>query len=194
MAIRAAVASGVNMTYKILFNGAVAMTGGQPVDGPLSVETIAESVRAEGVERIAIVPDAPERFGGVTLPIGTTVDHRRDLDSIQRELREISGVTVLIYDQACATEKRRQRKRGKAEDPKRFAMINDLVCEGCGDCSVASNCLSVEPRETPFGRKRRINLNSCNKDFFVPRWIFAPSFVTVEGAGQESPGPGAGGR
>ncbi len=181
MAIRQAVAAKTNITYKILFNGAVAMTGGQPVDGPLSVETIASSVRAEGVERIAVVSDQPERFNLPDFPAGVTIDHRRDLDRIQRELRDIPGVTVLIYDQGCATEKRRQRKRGAIEDPKRFAYINDLVCEGCGDCSVASNCLSVEPRETPFGRKRKINLNTCNKDFSCLDG-FCPSFVTVEGA------------
>ena len=181
MAIRQAVAAKTNITYKILFNGAVAMTGGQPVDGPLSVETIASSVRAEGVERIAVVSDQPDRLNPSNFPAGVTIDHRRDLDRIQRELREIPGVTVLIYDQGCATEKRRQRKRGTVEDPKRFAYINDLVCEGCGDCSVASNCLSVEPRETPFGRKRKINLNTCNKDFSCLDG-FCPSFVTVEGA------------
>ncbi|MBN9068259.1 MAG: indolepyruvate ferredoxin oxidoreductase family protein, partial [Rhizobiales bacterium] len=155
MAIRQAVAAKANITYKILYNDAVAMTGGQPVDGPVSVEAIAHAVRAEGVERIAIVSDQPEKFDTTRFPIGTTLDHRRSLDPIQRELREVPGVSVLIYEQACATEKRRRRKRGRMEDPARYAVINELVCEGCGDCSVESNCLSVEPKETPFGRKRQ---------------------------------------
>jgi indolepyruvate ferredoxin oxidoreductase len=180
MAIRQAVAAKANITYKILYNDAVAMTGGQPVDGPVSVEAIAHAVRAEGVERIAIVSDQPEKFDTTRFPIGTTLDHRRSLDPIQRELREVPGVSVLIYEQACATEKRRRRKRGRMEDPARYAVINELVCEGCGDCSVESNCLSVEPKETPFGRKRQINLSSCNKDFSCLNG-FCPSFVTVEG-------------
>jgi indolepyruvate ferredoxin oxidoreductase len=132
------------------------------------------------VERIAIVSDQPEKFDLTKFPAGTTLDHRRNLDPIQRELREAPGVSVLIYEQACATEKRRRRKRGRMEDPARFAVINELVCEGCGDCSVESNCLSVEPKETPFGRKRQINLSSCNKDFSCLNG-FCPSFVTVEG-------------
>ncbi len=180
LAIRQAVAAKANITYKILFNDAVAMTGGQPVDGPLSVAAIAHSVRAEGVERIAIVSDEPERFRATDFPPRTTFFHRRDLDSVQRELRDIPGVTVLIYAQTCATEKRRRRKRGKLEDPKKFVVINDLVCEGCGDCSVESNCLSVVPKETPFGRKRKIDQNSCNKDYSCLNG-FCPSFVTVEG-------------
>ncbi|MGX9854746.1 indolepyruvate ferredoxin oxidoreductase family protein [Limimaricola variabilis] len=181
LAIRQAVAAGTNITYKILYNDAVAMTGGQPVDGPVSVQGIAQSCRAEGVERIALVSDDPLKFDHADFPKGTTIDHRRHLDRIQRELREIPGVTVLIYEQTCATEKRRRRKRGTMEDPKRFTVINELVCEGCGDCSVASNCLSVEPLETEFGRKRKINLSSCNKDFSCLEG-FCPSFVTVEGA------------
>ncbi len=181
MAIRQAVAAGTNITYKILFNDAVAMTGGQPVDGPLTVPTLAHSVRAEGVERIALVSDEPEKYRSAQLPAGLTLHHRRELDPVQKELREVPGVSVLIYDQACATEKRRRRKRGLAEDPPKYAWINDLVCEGCGDCSVESNCLSVEPLETPLGRKRQINLSSCNKDFSCLNG-FCPSFVTVEGA------------
>ena len=165
LAIRQAFAAGTNITYKILFNDAVAMTGGQPVDGPISVQRIAHSVRAEGIERIALVSDEPENFNHPTFLPGTTISHRRDLDTIQRELREIPGVTVLIYAQTCATEKRRRRKRGLMEDPKKFVVINELVCEGCGDCSVESNCLSVIPKETPFGRKRQIDQNNCNKDF-----------------------------
>jgi indolepyruvate ferredoxin oxidoreductase len=180
MAIRQAIAAGANITYKILFNDAVAMTGGQPVDGPISVHAIAHSVRAEGVARIALVSDDPSGFAAADLPNGVTIHPREEMDSLQKELREISGVTVLIYQQTCATEKRRRRKRGQIEDPARFAYINDLVCEGCGDCSVESNCLSVEPKETPFGRKRRINLSTCNKDFSCLNG-FCPSFVTVEG-------------
>ncbi|WP_170334187.1 indolepyruvate ferredoxin oxidoreductase family protein [Ruegeria arenilitoris] len=181
LAIRQAVAAGANITYKILYNDAVAMTGGQPVDGPVSVAAIAQTCRAEGVERIAIVSDDISKFHGTDFPPQTTFHDRGALDTLQREMREIPGVTVLIYEQTCATEKRRRRKRGTMEDPKRFVWINDLVCEGCGDCSVASNCLSVEPRETPLGRKRKINLSSCNKDFSCLNG-FCPSFVTVEGA------------
>jgi indolepyruvate ferredoxin oxidoreductase len=181
MAIRQAIAARANITYKILFNDAVAMTGGQPVDGPISVHAIAHSVRAEGVGRIALVSDDPAQFLPADLPIGVTIHPREEMDAVQRELRDISGVSVLIYQQTCATEKRRRRKRGQMADPRRFAYINDLVCEGCGDCSVESNCLSVEPRETPFGRKRQINLSSCNKDFSCLNG-FCPSFVTVEGA------------
>ncbi|AUH63718.1 indolepyruvate ferredoxin oxidoreductase family protein [Paracoccus zhejiangensis] len=180
LAIRQAIAAGTNITYKILFNDAVAMTGGQHVDGPITVEAIARSVTAEGAKRVVIVSDQPEQFRKGDFPDGITIEHRRDLDRVQRELREIPGCTVLIYQQTCATEKRRLRKRGKMEDPKKFAVINPLVCEGCGDCSVESNCLSVEPLETEFGRKRKINLNSCNKDFTCLNG-FCPSFVTVEG-------------
>ncbi len=181
MAIRQAIAAKANITYKILYNDAVAMTGGQPVDGPISVAAIAQNLRAEGVARIALVSDDPAKFAPGDFPSGVTIHDRRELDAVQRELREAPGVSALIYEQACATEKRRRRKRGTLEDPKRFAFINDLVCEGCGDCSIASNCLSVEPKETPFGRKRKINLSSCNKDFSCLEG-FCPSFVTVEGA------------
>lgn len=180
VAIRQALAAGTNITYKILFNDAVAMTGGQPVDGPVTVEMIAHMMRAEGVQRIALVSDEPERFEPADFPAGTTISHRRGLDAIQRELRDTPGVTILIYAQTCATEKRRKRKRGTLTDPNRHAVINELVCEGCGDCSVASNCLSVVPKETPFGRKRQIDQNSCNKDFSCLDG-FCPSFVTVEG-------------
>jgi len=179
MAIRQAVAAETNITFKILFNDAVAMTGGQPVDGPLTVDGIAHSVRAEGIERIAVVSDEPEAIDAGRLPPRVSVSHRRDLDAIQRELRDIPGVTVLIYAQTCATEKRRRRKRGTLDDPNRYVVINDLVCEGCGDCSVESNCLSVVPKETPFGRKRQIDQNSCNKDYSCVNG-FCPSFVTVE--------------
>ncbi|WP_299917446.1 indolepyruvate ferredoxin oxidoreductase family protein [uncultured Roseobacter sp.] len=180
LAVRQAIAAGTNITYKILFNDAVAMTGGQGVDGPISVQGIAASLIAEGARKVVVVSDHPENFRRADFPAGVRIEHRREMDRIQRELREISGTTVLIYQQTCATEKRRLRKRGKLVDPKRFAVINPLVCEGCGDCSVESNCLSVEPLETEFGRKRQINLNSCNKDFTCLNG-FCPSFVTVEG-------------
>ena len=180
LAIRQAIAAKTNITYKILFNDAVAMTGGQAVDGPITVEAIAASVLAEGVKRCVVVSDEPGQFKRSGFPAGVTIHHRREMDALQRELRDIPGVTVLIYQQTCATEKRRLRKRGKLADPKRFAVITPLVCEGCGDCSVESNCLSVEPLETEFGRKRKINLNSCNKDFTCLNG-FCPSFVTVEG-------------
>ena len=136
------------------------MTGGQPVDGPITVESVAHSVRAEGVQRIALVSDEPQLFEPSAFPAGTTFSHRRDLDTVQKELRDIPGVTVLIYAQTCATEKRRRRKRGTLADPNRFVEINDLVCEGCGDCSIESNCLSVVPKETPLGRKRQIDQNT----------------------------------
>jgi indolepyruvate ferredoxin oxidoreductase len=181
MAIRQALATDVNITYKILFNDAVAMTGGQPVDGTLTVPAVAHQVRAEGVERIAIVTDEPEKYTDLSIfPKNISLNHRSELDTVQRELRDIKGVTVLIYDQACATEKRRKRKRGLYPDPAKRVFINSQVCEGCGDCSVQSNCLSVVPLETPFGRKRQIDQHSCNKDFSCVEG-FCPSFVIVEG-------------
>jgi indolepyruvate ferredoxin oxidoreductase len=188
LAIRQAVAAGTNITYKILYNDAVAMTGGQPVDGPVSVQGIAQTCRAEGVQRIALVSDNITKFSRGDFPDGTTFHDRAEMDSLQRELREVPGVSALIYEQTCATEKRRRRKRGKMENPKKFVMINDLVCEGCGDCSVESNCLSVEPKETPFGRKRKINLSSCNKDYSCLNG-FCPSFVTIEGAERKKKQP-----
>ncbi|WP_170473908.1 indolepyruvate ferredoxin oxidoreductase family protein [Ruegeria arenilitoris] len=181
LAIRQAVAAGTNITYKILYNDAVAMTGGQPVDGPVSVPGIAQTCRAEGVERIALVSDNIKKFNYSDFPNRTSFHDRSEMDALQRELRGVPGVTVLIYEQTCATEKRRRRKRGSMQDPDRFVWINHLVCEGCGDCSVTSNCLSVEPRETSLGRKRKINLSSCNKDFSCLSG-FCPSFVTVTGA------------
>ena len=181
MAIRAAAAAGVNITYKILYNDAVAMTGGQPAEGSFSVPQIARQVHEEGARRVTIVTDEPEKYASVTgLPPGTVVHHRRNLDAVQRELREIPGLTVLIYDQTCAAEKRRRRKRGEFPDPARRAFINDAVCEGCGDCSVKSNCVSVKPLPTELGRKRFIDQSSCNKDFSCIEG-FCPSFVTVEG-------------
>jgi indolepyruvate ferredoxin oxidoreductase len=182
MAIRAAVAAGVNITYKLLFNDAVAMTGGQPVDGPLTVPQITRQVAAEGVTRIAIVTDEPEKYDGVTdLATGVTVHHRRDMQSVEASLRDTEGATVLVYDQTCASEKRRRRKRGTFPNPAKRVFINKAVCEGCGDCSRASNCLSVQPVETEFGTKRQIDQSSCNKDFSCVEG-FCPSFVTVHGA------------
>lgn len=182
LALRFAIASGANITYKILFNDAVAMTGGQPHEGGLTVDMIADQVRAEGVSRIAVVTDEPEKYAGVaSFPTGTTINHRDDLDRVQRELREVKGVSVLLYDQTCAAEKRRRRKRGTFPDPDKRVFINELVCEGCGDCGVKSNCVSVQPLETEFGRKRRIDQSSCNKDFSCVNG-FCPSFVTVHGA------------
>ena len=181
MSIRAAVAAGVNITFKILYNDAVAMTGGQAVDGPLTVPVITRQVRAEGARRVVVVTDEPEKYGARSgLAPGTTVHHRRELDAAQRRLREVVGVTVLVYDQTCAAEKRRRRKRGKYPDPPVRAFINPAVCEGCGDCGVKSNCVAVVPLETEFGRKRAIDQSSCNKDFSCVEG-FCPSFVTVRG-------------
>ena len=181
LAIRAAIAAGVNITYKILYNDAVAMTGGQPHDGPLTVEMIIYQLRGEGVRRIAVVTDQPEKYpSGFPKFDGLTVDHRDELDRIQRELRELPGTTILIYDQTCAAEKRRRRKKGLMEDPALRVFINDAVCEGCGDCGVQSNCLSVLPHQTELGRKRRIDQNACNKDYSCLKG-FCPSFVTVSG-------------
>ncbi len=207
LAIRQAIASGANITYKILYNDAVAMTGGQQVgerpEGH-SVAQIAHSLRAEGVARLVVVTDEPEKYHGRThslaanparakhqellndLPPGVEVFHRDELDRIQRELRDIAGCTALIYDQTCATEKRRRRKRGTLAAPTKTVIINELVCEGCGDCGVASNCLSVEPVETEFGRKRRINQSTCNKDYSCVKG-FCPSFVTIEGGQLKKP-------
>jgi len=181
LAIRAAVAAKVNITYKILFNDAVAMTGGQPVDGTLTVERIVHQVRGEGVQRIAVVSDEPDKYPS-SFPRfeGLSVDHRERLEQIQRELRDTPGTTVILYDQTCAAEKRRRRKKGKMEDPKKRVLINEAVCEGCGDCGVASNCLSVLPKETELGRKRAIDQSACNKDFSCLDG-FCPSFVTVHG-------------
>ncbi|HXV25682.1 MAG TPA: indolepyruvate ferredoxin oxidoreductase family protein [Alphaproteobacteria bacterium] len=187
LAIRAAVASGVNITYKILYNDAVAMTGGQPVDGQLTVPQVTHQLYGEGVRKIVVISDEPEKYptsGGFAH--GVTVRHRDDLDAVQRELREIEGVTALVYDQTCAAEKRRRRKRGLMEDPAKRVFINEAVCEGCGDCSVKSNCLSVVPVETEFGRKRAIDQSSCNKDYSCLKG-FCPSFVTVHGGRVRKP-------
>jgi indolepyruvate ferredoxin oxidoreductase len=182
LAIRAAIASGVNMTYKILFNDAVAMTGGQANDGGLNVPQIARQVAAEGASRVVVVTDEPWKYPMSTdWPRGLTVHHRDELDSVQRELTTVPGVSVLIYDQTCAAEKRRRRKRGAFPDPDKRVVINDLVCEGCGDCGVKSNCVSVQPLMTEWGRKRTIDQSSCNKDYSCLNG-FCPSFVTVHGA------------
>ncbi|OUR79189.1 pyruvate ferredoxin oxidoreductase [Alphaproteobacteria bacterium 46_93_T64] len=186
LAIRQTVAANTNITYKILYNDVTAMTGGQPADGPISVSSIAHSLRAEGISRIAILSNDIEKFDHDLYPIGVSFNDRDDLDTVQRELREIPGVTALIYEQPCATEKRRRVKRGIVKDVAKFAYINQAVCEGCGDCSVASNCLSVEPVQTEFGRKRKINQNSCNKDFSCVDG-FCPSFVTIEGGTRRKP-------
>ena len=192
LAIRAAVASGVNMTYKILYNDAVAMTGGQHVDGPLDPAMISRQIAAEGVSPIIIVTDEPEKYPStVNWAPGVTIRHRDELDAVQRELRAVKGVSAIIYDQTCAAEKRRRRKRKEYPDPARRVVINEAVCEGCGDCSVASNCLSVEPLETEFGRKRQINQSSCNKDFSCLNG-FCPSFVTIEGGQLKKPKAAAG--
>ena len=184
LAVRQSVAAGVNITYKILYNDAVAMTGGQPVgeraEGHTPVQ-IAQSMIAEGAQRVTVVTDEPEKYEGVTgLPAGVAVVHRDELDAVQRVMREIKGCTVIIYDQTCATEKRRRRKRGTLVDPALRVVINPAVCEGCGDCSSQSNCLSIEPLETEFGRKRTINQSTCNKDTSCLKG-FCPSFITVQG-------------
>jgi len=186
LAIRAAVAAKVNVTYKILANGAVAMTGGQPIDGePLlrgevSVPEIVRQLHAEGVARIEVVADDPGRHARGAFPPGVAVHPREALDRVQRALREVPGVTALVYDQACAAEARRLRKQGAFPDPDRRVVINEAVCEGCGDCSVVSNCISVEPVETGLGRKRRIDQSSCNKDYSCLQG-YCPSFATIEG-------------
>src|ERR1700744_4790482 len=165
LALRAAAAAGVNITYKILYNDAVAMTGGQPAEGGLTVSQIAHQVSAEGAKRLAVVSDEPEKYPKNCFPIHATIHHRRELDAEQKELRDVKGLSVLIYDQTCAAEKRRRRKRGLYPDPPKRVFINDLVCEGCGDCSQASNCVSVQPLDTEFGRKRQIDQSNCNKDY-----------------------------
>jgi indolepyruvate ferredoxin oxidoreductase len=181
LAIRQAVAAGTRITYKILFNDAVAMTGGQRHDGDLSPWKISRQVHAEGVRRIALVTDDPDKYPpGLDWAPGVSFHHRRELDAVQRDLRDYDGVSVLIYDQTCAAEKRRRRKRGAYPDPARRVFINQAVCEGCGDCSTKSNCLSVVPVETEFGRKRAIDQSSCNKDYSCLEG-FCPSFVTIEG-------------
>jgi indolepyruvate ferredoxin oxidoreductase len=187
MAIRAAIAAGINITYKILYNDAVAMTGGQPVEGQLTPWAITQQLRAEGVKRIAVVMDDPQRYpADVPWAQGVTLHHRREFDALQHELRETPGTTVLLYDQTCAAEKRRRRKRGKHPDPAQRVFINDAVCEGCGDCGLASNCVAIKPLPTEFGRKRAIDQSSCNKDYSCVDG-FCPSFITVRGGSLRKP-------
>jgi indolepyruvate ferredoxin oxidoreductase len=162
LAIRAAVAAKVNITYKILYNDAVAMTGGQPVDGPLSPADIARQCAAEGVTKIVVVSDEPDRYPKGTFAAGIEIHDRGEMDAVQRALREVEGTTILLYDQTCAAEKRRRRKRGTFADPARRVVINELVCEGCGDCGVKSNCVAIQAVETELGRKRRIDQSACN--------------------------------
>ncbi|MAF47241.1 MAG: indolepyruvate ferredoxin oxidoreductase family protein [Rhodospirillales bacterium] len=181
MAIRAAVAAGVNITYKILYNDAVALTGGQPLDGSLMPWDITHQLWAEGVKRIAVVTDEPGKYSGaVTWAPGAKIHHRRELERLQIELRDVPGVTAIVYDQTCAAEKRRRRKRGRFPDPPRRIFINEDVCEGCGDCSTVSNCVAILPAETPLGRKREVDQSSCNKDYSCAEG-FCPSFVSVHG-------------
>ncbi|HVO90870.1 MAG TPA: indolepyruvate ferredoxin oxidoreductase family protein [Casimicrobiaceae bacterium] len=186
LAIRASIAANVNITYKILYNDAVAMTGGQPFDGPLSPQAIARQCAAEGVKRIVVVTDEPDKYPANAFAADIAIHHRDELDAVQRALRDTPGVTILLYDQTCAAEKRRRRKRGKYPDPAKRVVINELVCEGCGDCGVKSNCVSVAPVETEFGRKRTIDQSSCNKDYSCVKG-FCPSFVTVEGGQLRKP-------
>ncbi|QOV96414.1 indolepyruvate ferredoxin oxidoreductase family protein [Novosphingobium sp. ES2-1] len=186
LAIRACVTANVNITYKILLNGAIAMTGGQPIegesfDGSVSAPHVVNQLHAEGVKKIAVVSDDPARHDRSAFPASVSFHHRDELDSVQKTMREVEGVTAIVYDQACATERRRLRKRGKVADPDRRMFIMPEVCEGCGDCGVQSNCVAIEPEETPLGRKRRINQSVCNKDFSCVKGL-CPSFITVEGA------------
>jgi indolepyruvate ferredoxin oxidoreductase len=191
MAVRAAVSAGVNITYKILYNDAVAMTGGQPIDGTLQVEDLLYQLRGEGVRRLALVSDEPGRwrgrFGGIP---GYSLHHREEMDQLQKELREFRGTSVIVYQQTCAAEKRRRRNKGVLEDTAKRLFINDAVCEGCGDCSVQSNCLSITPKQTGLGRKRQIDQSACNKDYSCVRG-FCPSFVTVIGGELKKPSAGA---
>ncbi|GAA4414250.1 indolepyruvate ferredoxin oxidoreductase family protein [Quisquiliibacterium transsilvanicum] len=191
LAVRQAIAAHVPLTYKILFNGFVSMTGGQAVEGDIGVSTILHELAAEGVRKMALVTDDPAKYEGVALPPGVPVRHRSELEAVQREFREYPDVSVIVYEQPCATERRRLRKRGKWEDPQRRNFINAAVCEGCGDCGKASNCMSVEPLETEFGRKRRINQSTCNKDYSCVEG-FCPSFVSVEGGQLRKAVPAAG--
>ena len=188
LAIRAAIAAKVNITYKILFNDAVAMTGGQPVDGKLTIELMSHQLGGEGIEKIVVVSDDLDKYDETDFPTGTTFHHRDDLDAVQTEMRERTGTTALIYHQTCAAEKRRLRKRGSMIDPDIRPFINEKVCEGCGDCGVASNCLSVSAVETEYGRKRKIEQASCNKDMSCVKG-FCPSFVSVKGGRLKTPTP-----
>ena len=192
LAIRQAIAAKVNITYKVLVNGFVSMTGGQPIDGELSVKQIVTELLAEGAKQVFVLTDEVEKHPAGSLPAGVPVLPRTDLDAIMLKCRDIEGTTIIVYDQPCATERRRLRKRGKWVDPDKRTFINPAVCEGCGDCSKASNCMSVEPLETPFGRKRKINQSSCNKDYSCVEG-FCPSFVTVHGGKLRKPKKGGAG-
>jgi indolepyruvate ferredoxin oxidoreductase len=192
LAIRQSIAAKVNITYKILYNDAVAMTGGQPVDGTLTVPDIAHQVRSEGVQTIIVMSDDIAKWSKPEIfPVGVEFIHRDELDAVQKRLRDVPGVSVLIYDQTCATEKRRRRKRGRMEDPRKRIFINSLVCEGCGDCGEKSFCVSVLPKETEYGRKREIDQSNCNKDYSCVKG-FCPSFVTVHGGALKKRKGGAG--
>ncbi|MFT6288557.1 MAG: indolepyruvate ferredoxin oxidoreductase [Alcanivorax sp.] len=187
LAVRAAVSAGVNITYKILYNDAVAMTGGQPIDGSLTVQDLIYQLRGEGVKRIALVSDAPSVWRGQFKGIpGYSLHHRDEMDALQKQLRDVVGTSAIIYQQTCAAEKRRRRKKGILVDPPKRLFINDAVCEGCGDCSIKSNCLSILPKETALGRKRKIDQSSCNKDYSCAEG-FCPSFVTVLGGQLRKP-------
>ena len=191
LAIRAAIAAKVNITYKILYNDAVAMTGGQPVDGPLNVAMVTQQVYAEGVRKIVVLSDDPLKYPvGLGFAPGVEIGHRDQLDQVQEDIKRWPGTSIIIYDQVCAAERRRKRKRGLVPDPAKRIFINERVCEGCGDCSVKSNCLSVQPIETAFGRKRKIDQSSCNKDYSCANG-FCPSFVRVDGGKLKKTSPAA---
>src|SRR5450830_1072926 len=180
LAIRQAIASKANITYKILYNDATAMTGGQHVDGELSPQQITFQLHSEGIRDIYLVSENPDAYPASEIAPGTRTAHRDQLDAVMKTLREVKGASAIVFVQTCAAEKRRRRKRGTLEDPQRRVIINSAVCEGCGDCSVQSNCISVEPLETEMGRKRAINQSTCNKDYSCVKG-FCPSFVTVDG-------------
>jgi len=180
LAVRQAVSSGANVTYKILYNDAVAMTGGQSVDGVLTPQQVTHQLYYEGVKPIYLLTESPQSYNQSDLADGVIVLHRDHIDPVMKELRQTTGCSAIVYVQTCAAEKRRRRKRGLLEDPPKRIIINPLVCEGCGDCSVQSNCVSIEPLETSFGRKRQINQSSCNKDYSCVNG-FCPSFITVNG-------------
>ncbi|MFZ9408201.1 MAG: indolepyruvate ferredoxin oxidoreductase family protein, partial [Burkholderiaceae bacterium] len=186
LAIRQAVAANVPITFKLLANGFVSMTGGQPIAGGQTVPQMVDALRADGVQKIVVVTDDLEKYANARFPAEVPLKHRSELDAVQRELRDYPGVSVLVYEQPCATERRRLRKQGQWEDPAKRSFINSAVCEGCGDCGKVSTCLSIEPVETEFGRKRRINQSSCNKDFTCTEG-FCPSFVTVHGGRLRKP-------
>ena len=196
LAIRAAIAANVNMTFKVLLNGYISMTGGQAIPGGLSAQHLAAQLLAEGARKVVVVTDDLGHYEGApSFPEGVEIVDRDELLRVQEDLQQIAGVTGLIYDQACAAELRRERKRGNAVDPDKRTFIHETVCEGCGDCNVQSNCISVEPLETDLGRKRLINQSTCNKDFSCVDG-YCPSFVTLYGATPRATGQdrGSGGR